>query len=1504
MFNAFKVFLLLYIGIIVLFSFPFTQRQLASWTAGVLSDVMQTKVSVGNVSLGFVNRLIVDDVSIEDLKGKSLLKVARMSVSIDLFSLIHGDIDIPSAQLFGLNVRLYKEYPEAEPNYQFVIDAFKSDKKNSSGQMGVRVNSFIMRHANISYDIVSEKTTPGLFNKDHICLQDVGMTVVLKTFTEDSLNLGIKRLSAKEACSGMVLDNFQMKLEANEHSCVIPVFELSTEKSLVKLDTIFIDYSDYKNNGKYKYRTALQDSYLSLSDFQCFVPAFEKSHLGISLSSEISGGSDGLKLNGLRVFTEDKGLCLETDAEIGFVSNGKNRMTANVKELRVSESETTDFVFAAFGQEKLVDVLHRLKYVDFCGTLSKQGEDFTTDGCLSTGAGDLDISLDSHSMHVFTGYVGSKCLDLSLVTGDENWGTASFEINVDGALVDNSVPEGLLYGVITRLDYSGYHYSNIIWDMKSENRVLEGHIAVDDKNLHLGFSGECSLGLPDMKYKALVSVRNFSPNMLNLTDSFVGENFDFDVSVDFCGRNMDFATGTILVDSVVIHSADEVYMMEKLEISAESTDDGGRHVSVSGDIMEADIYGDVAYSQIPAYFQNRLSSCLPSLIRNGGVVEADFDFDMQLYESELLKHLLNIDYTLERPVHIWGEADSEQATMSLSLDAPRFQYNGLRYDDLRLLCNNDKENMNLSLSVLRRNQDEAIKVTVDADAEEDRLSTRINWKNSAENSISGEICAVATFEDSVGLLNTNIYLQPSDLLINDTVWHVHPAHIGLYNKEIYCNNVKIENNNQYIKVNGVVSENASDSIVADLSDLRLEYFLDLINFHSVEFKGRASGRAIVSNIYAKPDVKAFLRVKDFHLQGGYLGTADISANWDDLVNGISINGHITDLDNSEGKDVLRVTDVQGYVSPGNNDINLLINVDNTNAEFLNGFLGGVFSDITGCTNGYLRVVGPLSDINLVGDIVPDISMRLRATNVVYSMSGDTVRLLPNKFVFDNIGIHDKKHNRGVINGTVEHGNLKNFSYKFNIGMDNLICYDEYEFNSDKFYATVYANGNMQINGADGHPLNISANITPVKGSVFAYDAATPDVVLSSNFLEFRDRKDGNLFDEELKEENEKEFVTFGKYSEDSVVDGELVSLDMEDVGKPDEGKDDYEYEGDIFMDLRISLTPDCEIKLRMDNTEDGYITTFGNASLRASYHNKGAFQLFGNYNITSGRYRLFLQELIFRDLAIQNGSEVKFNGNPFDANLHLICHHTLNSVPLSDLTASTAYIQNNKVKVICILDITGQLGNMDFKFNIDLPNVNDETKQLVHSMISSEEEMNMQIIYLLGVGRFYTNEFARANGDANSSQAINSLISSTLSGQINQMLSNMMGENRKWNFGAGFTTGERGWEDIDVEGMLSGSLLDDRLLINGNFGYRDNALTQTSNFVGDFDVRWRITEKGNTYIKAYNQMNDRYFTKATLNTQGIGISYQRSFESWRNLMKWKKRKKEIKSVEVKTDSVK
>ena len=473
---------------------------------------------------------------------------------------------------------------------------------------------------------------------------------------------------------------------------------------------------------------------------------------------------------------------------------------------------------------------------------------------------------------------------------------------------------------------------------------------------------------------------------------------------------------------------------------------------------------------------------------------------------------------------------------------------------------------------------------------------------------------------------------------------------------------------------------------------------------------------------------------------------------------------------------------------------------------------------------------------------------------------------PYLFDFKDISIYDRFGHRSVINGQVTHRNMKNFAYHFQADLHELLAYDETEFNSDKFLATVFADGDLTIDGSDGHPLYVDASITPTKGSVFAYDAATPDAITGNTFIEFRDRDSLLTFAPKPVETN-----------------NEPVEKDSLTIVK--EAKKNYD--SDIFINFDINLTPACEVKLRMDNIENGYMSTFGNAQLTAKWYNKGSFQLFGNYNIESGSYRLYLQDIIFRDLALQSGSMVEFNGNPFDANIHLICHHTINAVPLSDLTATTAFSQNNKVKVICILDITGKLGNMDFAFDMDIPNVNEEVRQLVRSMINSEEEMNTQMIYLLGLGRFYPNEYARANGGNNSGQAVNSLLSSTLSGQINQMLSNVIGNNTNWNFGSSLTTGERGWEDLDVEGLLSGHLLDDRLLINGAFGYRDNAMTNQGNFIGDFEVKWRMNQKGTLYVKAYNQTNDRYFTKATLNTQGIGLSWTHDFEVIRQRMRKK-----------------
>ena len=124
------------------------------------------------------------------------------------------------------------------------------------------------------------------------------------------------------------------------------------------------------------------------------------------------------------------------------------------------------------------------------------------------------------------------------------------------------------------------------------------------------------------------------------------------------------------------------------------------------------------------------------------------------------------------------------------------------------------------------------------------------------------------------------------------------------------------------------------------------------------------------------------------------------------------------------------------------------------------------------------------------------------------------------------------------------------------------------------------------------------------------------------------------------------------------------------------------------------------------------------------------------------------------------------------------------------------------------------------------------------------------------------------------------------------MLSNII-NNNKWNFGANISTGNEGWNNAEYEGLLSGRLLNNRLLINGQFGYRSSINTNTTNFVGDFDIQYLLLPNGNLAIKGYNQTNDRYFTKSSLNTQGIGLVMKKDFNGLGDLFRLKKNKKNI-----------
>jgi hypothetical protein len=362
-----------------------------------------------------------------------------------------------------------------------------------------------------------------------------------------------------------------------------------------------------------------------------------------------------------------------------------------------------------------------------------------------------------------------------------------------------------------------------------------------------------------------------------------------------------------------------------------------------------------------------------------------------------------------------------------------------------------------------------------------------------------------------------------------------------------------------------------------------------------------------------------------------------------------------------------------------------------------------------------------------------------------------------------------------------------------------------------------------------------------------------------------------------------QFITFVDKTPVNAKDSIRISTVYDDLTAMKKAEDEEGSTADIRLSLLIDATPDAAMKIVMDPVAGDYISGKGNGNIKAEFYNKGDFKMFGNYNIQQGVYKFSLQEVIRKEFNINNGSTIAFNGDPVDANLDIQASYTVPSASLNDLIPdASTIVQQPNVKVNCIMNLTGVLQHPTIKMNIELPNERDEVQALVRNYISTDEQMNMQMLYLLGIGKFYTEN----NGSERQSDMMSSVLSSTLSGQLNSLLSQVI-DNNNWNIGTNFSTGEKGWTDMEVEGILSGQLLNNRLLINGNFGYRDNPMANT-NFVGDFDAEWLLNRSGDIRLKAYNETNDRYYTKTNLTTQGVGIMFKKEFNKWSELFFWNK----------------
>lgn len=1475
----------LYLVLQIVVYIPSVQEMLGATTASVLKTAFGWDITIGRIRLGLWNRVIIDEIKLKDKQDSTLLHASRLAAKIDFLPLAKGQISIANAQLLSARINIYQNTPEDKPNFQFLIDTFSSSDTTSSN-LDLRIGSILLRRVSIDWNQKwKPKKSDGMADFAHLRIRNLAVTAHLKALTNDSINVSLKRMSFTEE-SGFLLKNLSFDLTAGEKGGKINNFTLLLPNSTLALPHTEASWTHLPK--KEEGRKWLKDMSLVTSptlrlvptDLSAFAPWLRHIDTPITMQTNILFSEACLNIPYINI---SDGKSLEMTVKT-FVYNiiKDAECTIELEHIRTNSAILQYLANAPMqGVQKLSPIISRLDTINASGRayFTKQRQEGVLR--INNKYGNLSINASAHKWTKIDAHASSDGLIINKIFPDNyNYalGKTSFDITAKGYITaPNGKPDINIEARFPQLYWQGREYCDIYLNASLLDKTLKTTLDLQDHDGEIHSQLIWNNGNRH-HINGDICINNFHTGRIGLGKRYPNTRLSIKTLIDLKGSNIDNITGSIGIRDFMIQGSeqDSSLIVGPISLSIATDVDERQHrtFSISSIPLNLSAQGRFRFSTLATTIINSLHNKLPKFIPHKQASSAadTMQFSVSLQDTSIIRCLALKDISIPQRMLLNGNIYGYDS-MLVKGYIPELSIGRELLRNGKIDIHGMPNTTQVKVSMERRHKKGFVAMSLTAEAHDNRLRLIASLDNRRQPHICGELDITTTFaRNTDGKTDIRAWIAPTDFIISDTTWKVHPCAVTWDGQTADIRGFKINQSpHRGIDISGRASANTEDTLRLNLKEINVEYILDLVNFKSVEFQGLATGSAYATGLFSKPNASANLTVNGFCFNRAPLGTLQAKANWGNIPHFLSLDATISDPANQH------VSNISGGFNLGDktqsNGMDLRVNTKNFNLAFINLFTKNIFDDFQGRSSGYCRIYGPFKAIDLEGDMMVDhASFSLPMLGTTYTLQQDSVHIRPGDIsitallsdkygspiahpfaTYANGGRNDIPHT-AIVKGRFMHSHFKNMSYDFHVNANKFLGYDFRDFGESSFYATCIATGDINISGLPGR-LSVGIKAMPEDGTIFTYNVSSPDAITNADF------------------------ITINSLDKNASDIADRADVQWKSTDKTHAAHTANTISSDLYIDFDLPITTATKMRLLMDRKSGDMIEIAGNGRIRAKYYNKGRFNIYGTYRVQDGTYRMSLQDIIRKEFKFRPGGTIVFGGNAMKADLNLTAVYSVNSVSLDDLTKSS--LGFSKTKVDCIMNLTGHPEQPVITFDFDLPNATEDERQMVRSVVSTEEERNVQAIYLLGLGRFYNFD---ADGGNQSSAAMNSLVSSTLSSHINELITTAVGS-RNWHVNTFLQTSEDGWRNMDVEGQLSGSLLNNRLLLTGNFGYREKYYTQR-NFISDVSIEYLLTRNGMLSIKAYNQANDRYFVQSSLNTQGIGLQYKRDFNRFIDLFPW------------------
>lgn len=1462
------------------------QTWIAQRVAGYLSDKLETRVEVKGVNIQFFDTVILEGLYIEDKHKDTLLYTGKLFVGISSLSLSDSKVNLSEIKLLDNTAEL-KKYPgEKGLNFQFIADAFKSDKKTTQPSKPFRLtcDKFTMVNNKFSYQIVGKKPPEWGFDPSNIVANRLSGEFKNLVVHGDTVEADIKALSALEK-SGLQLKSMQSKFTFSSHEMTFDKLALESNASKINGKVQF----GFNNLGAFAYlfdsvkvNFDLVKSQLQLADLAYFAPTLRGVDLKADIEGKFTGRLGKLKGKGVKIlYGKDTKFYGDVIVK-GLPNAAETFLDANIMGLQTTAKDIATIQIPPYNQKKYIEIppeVNALGKVTFVGYYTGFFTDFVANGRFNTalGAATTDIQLSTipgEKDLAYSGSVATENFRLGDMLPGMGLGIVTINANVNGKGFDLKGIDTQLDGSIKAFDYNGYRYQNIDFDGQLVKTEFTGGINSKDPNMLLAFDGTMNFSKDVPVYNFDADIARIDLTALNFYTDTNNLVLSAKITSNITGNTIETLNGNIEATDVQMAYGDTAYNIGNIDVYSDVSS-SPKQLRLVSDIADVNIIGNYHLQSLPNNILRTVNAFLPSYLVTADLLTPnkktvkkskkevvhlqDFRFTANIKNTAALTAVFLPILSIDSGGTLQGSYQSAADNIVLTGTIPVVKVSGIGMNGVNITADSRGNRLNLNVTLDRMEPADSLyldNVFVNTSTRNDSVYADITFENAnADSSINkGDIVATAKFFDKDKI---RINLSKADFDAFNYHWKVNPDNLITFDKnKLEVNKLVFDNGSESFRAFGRVSSNPDDQLNLVFTKFNMSGIDRFIPDNVVKLKGTLDGSVSLSNLFDKPFFRSNLKLKDLYINDVWLGNGNVQSEWDRDKHQINVHSLLT------RNDTVKTIAIDGHFYPERKtdylDFDISLNKIYINA--INPYTKGTLTASRGDITATLKLKGDAKKPELTGDLT------LRRALVTIDYLGTTYnqdapitfKLENDKINIKNLVLNDSENarNNATINGEVTHKQFKDWKYNLSIQAKNFLCLNTNEAQNSLYYGKAYVTGLIKVSGDPSNTL-IKASVKTNAGTKFNIPLSNPSEASSSDFITFVDKNPKALM-----------------------------------VTRPTTGTTG------IILDMDLEVTPDAEVKIIFDEKVGDEVMGKGRGDLKLNINTRGSFTMSGTFTIEQGEYLFTLENLVAKKFVVEKGGTIVWTGSPYNAKVDLTAVYTvrtaLSPIMVPYVTGDVELEQyKRKVPVQLMLNMKNKLLTPDLSFGINTNTTDDKARTAIYSIQNNQEELTKQSFALLLLGVFLppSQSGTGTNYGASAGNTGFELLSSQLSRWVSQISDN-------FDININYRTGDNGEQLIDAG--VSTSVLNDRISFDvsvGNSGQTSSSTTPggpttpttSSNIVSDFNMEVKLSQDGRFRFKAFNRSNqNNIITNDVPYTQGVGLSYRREFNSFGDLFKRKR----------------